>query len=209
MIATTSSAAAERRRLTRPGSRPVRSALIIVTVAALLGIFGYGIDSLVTRSDQSYAAGNPATWLPSQQLDQPVERMLVGTYSDPATTVAGGEVEVRTPRFSALAVVTGPLVPGEGFSYQPLYVTATWTVHLWDVKGDIPLSATDFDSVDHAGTQFHLLSPVGTTMPRSVSTGRQVTFQLRAVVPIGEDLFRWAPNGNNVVAKWDNQVEND
>jgi hypothetical protein len=46
-------------------------------------------------------------------------------------------------------------------------------------------------------------------MPRSVSTGQQVTFQLRGVVPIGEDLLRWAPNGNNIVAKWDNQVEND
>jgi len=46
-------------------------------------------------------------------------------------------------------------------------------------------------------------------MPKAVSTGQQVSFQLRAVVPIGEDLVRWAPNGNNIVAKWDNQVEND
>jgi hypothetical protein len=46
-------------------------------------------------------------------------------------------------------------------------------------------------------------------MPTSVSTGEQATFSLRAVVPTGDSLVRWAPNGNNIVAKWDNQVEND
>ena len=191
------------------GSRRARTALIIGTLAALLGILAYGIYGLVSPGRQTYAGGNPATWLPKQQLYQPVDRTLVGTYSDPAITVAGGDVRVKTPPFSALVVVTGPLVPGEGYNYQPQYVVATWTVHIWDVKGDIPLSAADFDTIDYVGTEFRLLPPQGTTMPKSVSTGRQVTFQLRAVVPIGEDLLRWAPNGNNIVAKWDNQVEND
>jgi hypothetical protein len=85
----------------------------------------------------------------------------------------------------------------------------TWTVHIWDVKGHIPLSAAEFDSIDHLGAEFRLKVPQGTTMPKAVSTGQQATFQLRAVVPVGEDLVRWAPNGDNIVAKWDNQVEND
>jgi hypothetical protein len=46
-------------------------------------------------------------------------------------------------------------------------------------------------------------------MPTSVSTSQQATFQLRAVVPTGESLVRWAPNGYNVIAKWDNQVEDE
>lgn len=209
MITVTRSSGARTSRAGLPGSACVRTALIIGTFALLLGILGYGIDALIAHSDQTLTAGNPATWLPKQQLDKPVARMLVGTYANPAITVAGDNVRVKTPRFRALADVTGPLVPGEGFSYQPQYVVATWTVHIWDVTGDIALSAADFDSLDHAGTEFRLLPPLGTTMPKSVSTGRQVTFQLRAVVPIGEDLFRWAPNGNNIVAKWDNQVEND
>lgn len=205
----TRSTGAGRSRAGQPGSRRARTALIFCTFAALLGILAYGIDALVARSDQTYAGGNPATWLPKQQLEQPVARTLVGTYSHPAITVAGGDVRVKTPSFSALVVVTGPLVPGEGYNYQPQSVVVTWTVHIWDVKGHIPLSADDFDSIDHVGTEFHLLLPPATTMPKSVSTGRQVTFQLRALVPIGEDLLRWAPNGNNIVAKWDNQVEND
>ncbi len=137
------------------------------------------------------------------------DHLVVGTYAAPALTIAGDEVRVETPTFSTLAEVTGPLVPGEGMTYQPQYVTGTWTVHLWDVKGSIPLAPADFDSIDHLGREYHLALPPGATLPKSVSTGQQVTFELRAVVPIGEDLVRWAPNGNNIVAKWDNQVEND
>jgi hypothetical protein len=133
----------------------------------------------------------------------------IGTYANPAITVTGDIVDVKTPNFSAMATVTGPLVPGEGFTYQPRAITATWIVHIWDVKGTIALSAADFDNIDHLGTEFSVNSPPGLTVPKSVSTGQQVSFQLRAVVPIGEDLFRWAPNGNNIVAKWDSQVEND
>ena len=140
------------------------------------------------------------------QFSAPVSLL---SYSAPAITVAGDYVHVQTPTFSALAVVTGPTVPGEGFSYQPRFLTSTWTVHIWDVKGYVPLAAKDFDTIDYAGAEFHLRVPPGGTMPKSVSTGQEATFQLRAVVPIGESLFRWAPNGNNIVAKWDNQVEND
>jgi hypothetical protein len=40
-------------------------------------------------------------------------------------------------------------------------------------------------------------------------TGQTLRFKVRAVMPTGEGLMRWAPNGNNIVAKWDYQVEND
>ncbi len=189
--------------------RSLRTGLIVGTVSILLAICGYGIASLISHSGQTYAAGSPSSWLPKQQLQLPVDRQLVGTYSNPAIAVAGDNVKIKAPGFSAMVDVTGPLVPGEGFLYQPQYVVATWKVHIWDVKGNIALSAADFDSIDHVGTEFRLLPPTGTTVPTSVVTGHQVTFQLRANVPIGEDLFRWAPDGNNVIAKWDNQVEND
>jgi hypothetical protein len=187
----------------------LRNVLLASLVVAVLGAAAYSIDVLVTRSGPSIGAGRPATWLPSQQLHEATEHTVVGTYAAPAITVAGGDVRVKAPGFSAVAVVTGPLVPGEGFQYQPRFVSATWTVHIFDVKGTIPLAASDFDSIDYAGAAFHMQPPQGTTVPKSVSTGRQVTFQLRANVLIGEDLFRWAPNGNDIIAKWDNQVEND
>lgn len=207
MTAITRLSGARRSRAARPGSGRVQMAITVAVFAALLAVLGYGIRAAVGGS--SLGSGNPTTWLPKQQFSHPVDRTVVGTVSAPAITVAGDDVSVRTPTFSAMAVVTGPLVPGEGFSYQPLAVTATWTVHIWDVKGNIGLAAADFDNLDHSGTEFEVQPPPGTTMPKSVSTGGQVTFQLRAVVPIGEDLFRWAPDGNNIVAKWDNQVEND
>jgi hypothetical protein len=189
------------------GSGRAGAVVVAATFAVLLGVAGYGVDLLVS-AHQGYA-GNPATWLPKEEQQHGVGTTIVGTYKSPAITVAGDDVSVRTPTFSALAVVTGPLVPGEGLSYQPQYIVATWKVHIWDVKGHIPLSAADFDNIDHFGTEFRVQAPQGTSVPRAVSTGGQVSFELRAVVPIGEDLFRWAPNGNNIVAKWDNQVEND
>ncbi len=203
----THSPSEERSRAVRPGSG--RAIAIAAIFAVLVGVLAYGAYGLWANHHQGYVSGNPAKWLPKQQLDQRVDGTLVGTYASPALTVAGDDVRVKTPRFSAFAVVTGPAVPGEGFSYQPRYLTSTWTVHIWDIKGYIPLSTKDFDSIDHAGTEYQLRVPLGGTMPTSVSTGQQATFQLRAVVPVGESLFRWAPNGNNIVAKWDNQVEND
>jgi hypothetical protein len=175
----------------------------------LLGVLAYGVYGLWSNSHHGYVSGNAAKWLPKEQLDKPVDSTLIGTYAYPAITVAGDEVRVRTRTFSALAVVTGPAVPGEGLSYQPSFITSTWTVHISDVKGYIPLSAKDFDSIDHLDREYQLHVPQGATMPASISTGQQATFQLRAVVPTGESLVRWAPNGNNIIAKWSNQVEND
>lgn len=192
---------------TRP--RSGRIVVVAVILGALLSVLGYGVYGLWANSHRGYVSTNPAKWLPKQQLDHPVDGTVVGSYTSPAITVAGDDVRVHTPTFSALAVVIGPAVPGEGLSYQPKYLTSTWTVHIWDVKGYTPLAAKDFDTIDHAGTEFQLRIPPGGTMPNSVSTGQEATFQLRAVVPVGESLFRWAPNGNNIVAKWDNQVEND
>ncbi|HTW97830.1 MAG TPA: hypothetical protein VMD59_03580 [Acidimicrobiales bacterium] len=213
MTITTRSSDAAGSRAVRPGFGRAWAPLLAAAFTALLGVLAYGVYQLVSGRNEgslgAYAAGKPASWLPKEQLHAAVDHTLVGTYAHPAITVAGDDVRVTTPSFSAFAVVTGPLVPGEGLSYQPQFVVGTWTVHIWDVTGHIPLAAADFDSIDHLGTEFRLEAPQGTTMPREVSTGQQATFELRAVLPIGEDLFRWAPNGNDIVAKWDNQVEND
>jgi hypothetical protein len=195
-------------RVVKPGSR-TRTIAFAAIFAVLLGALAYGGYGLWANSHQGYVPGNPAKWLPKQSLRTVTDRTLVGTYASPAITVAGDDVRVKTPTFSAFAVVTGPAVPGEGLSYQTGYLTSTWTVHIWDVKGYIALSAKDFDSLDHSGIEYQLHVAAGTTMPPSVATGQQVTFSLRAVVPTGESLVRWAPNGHNIVAKWDNQVEND
>jgi hypothetical protein len=123
-------------RAARPGSR-ARTVAIPVIFAVPLGAPGYGTYGIWANGHQGNAAGNPAKWLPKRQLRTLTDRTLVGTYASPAITMAGDDVRVRTPTFSAFAVVTGAAVPGEGLSYRPDYITSTRTVHIWGVKGYI------------------------------------------------------------------------
>jgi hypothetical protein len=174
----------------------------------LLATLSYGIYGL-TATQSPYTAG-PSSWLPKQQLDHAVDRVLTGTVANPALVVAGGAVEVHTTAFSALAETDGPVVPGEGLPNQMAFTTCTWTFSINHVVGRVPIALSDFDTINHLGTVFKLsLVPGEAKLPQFVSTGQHLTFQLRAVMPVGEGLLRWAPNGNNIVAKWDYQVEND
>jgi len=192
-----------------PGPGPSRRTHVVVAVfAVLVAALGYGVYGMAHRSGVNLS--DPRSWLPKQQLDQPVDRILVGTVADPALTIAGDLVEVRTPGFSVLATVTGPVVPGEGLPYQASSTTCTWTVSLSHVVGRVPVAVADFDSIDAPGTVFQpYLAPGQPSLPSVLTTGQHLTFELRAVMPVGEGLMRWAPDGDHIVAKWDYQVEND
>lgn len=194
-------------RAVRPGSTGLRRIVMGGVVAILLACIGVGIYGLAGRPTTNYS--DPRSWLPKQQLDQPVDRTVVGTVSAPALAIVGAEVLVKTPTFTALATVTGPLVPGEGLSFQASFTTCTWTVSIWHVTGRLPLAIADFDTIDHTGTVVQPALVVGQDMPSVLTTGQRASFQIRAVMPVGEGLMRWAPDGNNIVAKWDYQVEND
>ena len=107
-------------------------------------------------------------------------------------------------------MVNGPVVPGEGLPFQPKYITSTWTVSLSHVRGTVPLSVADFNSIDVEQTVYKpTLVPGQRTLPAALHTGQSVSFKIRSVMPIGEGLLRWAPDGDHIVAKWDYQVEND
>ncbi len=68
----------------------------------------------------------------------------------------------------------------------------------------------DFDTIDHLQTVYKLaLAPGQPPLPAALHTGQSLNFKVQAVMPTGEGLMRWAPDGNNIVAKWDYQVEND
>ncbi len=195
-------------RATGPGSSGARLVVVVVVLTMLAGVLGWGIDGLVTRPHLNLA--DPASWLPKQQLDHPVDQTFVGTIARPALTVEGDFVEVRTPTFSALAVVRGPLVPGEGLPVQQSYTTCTWTISLTHIHGTVPISVADFDSIDHSQTVYKpYLVPGRPAPPASLHTGQHLTLLIRAVMPVGEGLMRWAPDGTHIVAKWDYQVEND
>jgi hypothetical protein len=192
----------------RPNPSRLRRPVIIAIFAGLFAALGVGIYGLTASRQVNLA--NPPSWLPPQQLAHPVNRTLVGTVAQPALTVEGDYVEVRTPTFSALALVTGPDVPGEGLPFQANYTTCTWTISLSHVVGAVPISVNDFDSIDHSQTVFKpYLLPGAPKPPAVLRTGQHLTFEIRAVMPVGEGLMRWAPDGNHIVAKWDYQVEND
>lgn len=47
------------------------------------------------------------------------------------------------------------------------------------------------------------------SVPPVLRPGQKISFELRAAEETGEGLMRWAPDGRNIVAKWDFVVEND
>jgi len=195
-------------RALRPGPSGVRRTIFWSVVVVLLATMAWGIHGLVAKPGLNTA--NPQSWLPKQQLNHPIDQTIVGTVSKPALTVEGDYVEVKTPTFSALAVVNGPVVPGEGLPVQQRFTTCTWTISLSHVRGTVPLNVSDFDTIDHFQTIYKPTLIAGERpLPATLHTGQRLSFKLRTVMPVGEGLLRWAPDGNDIVAKWDYQVEND
>jgi hypothetical protein len=79
-----------------------------------------------------------------------------------------------------------------------------------DASADVPVSISDFHSVDHLGSVFLMGLVPGEHAPPSVlHPGQTLTFQLRAYELTGEGMMQWAPDHKHVVAYWDYTVEND
>ena len=206
VVAPTADAPTNRAR--RPGSSSIRPALFRVVVVVLVATMAWGIYGADDHAGPKH--GDPQSWLPEQQLDHPIDQTVVGTVAHPALTVEGDSVRVQTPTFSAQAVVNGPVVPGEGLPVIESFTTCTWTISISHVRGTVPISAADFDSIDHQQTVYKpALVPGQAPLPATLRTGQSVSFKIRAVMPTGEGLMRWAPDGDHIVAKWDYQVEND
>jgi hypothetical protein len=194
-------------RASRPGPSG-RSYLIIGVFAVLVAVLGVGTYGLTQGSHPSLAA--TASQLLKQRFGHQVDQTVVGTIADPALTIEGDYVEVDAPKFSVLTVVNGPVVPGEGLPNQMSFTTCTWTISFSHVVGRVPVSVADWDTINHSGTVFKpYLVPGERRPPSFLLTGQHFEFQIRAVMPVGEGLMRWAPDGNHIVAKWDYQVEND
>jgi hypothetical protein len=72
------------------------------------------------------------------------------------------------------------------------------------------VSTSDFTSIDGEDQVYRpVLVPGQPKPPTVLGPGQKVSFELRAVEAVGEGLMRWAPDGRNIVAKWDFVVEND
>ena len=193
----------------RAGGRAVRPGFGRAATLVLLSVLAWLVAACGSQPHHSGLVGYPS-YLPKNTLHVRSDAVLTGTAARPALTNQGDPVKVVTPRWSVLAVVSGPEVPGEGLPYQTPATTCTWIVTLSGATGAVPMSVSDFDSIDNSGTVYHPYLVPGQPVPPSVlMPGQRVTFELRAGEAVGEGLMRWAPIGGEIVAKWDFVVEND
>ena len=177
--------------------------------AVLLTLAGCGTTAAGGSASATHFGGYP-TYLPSSTLNYRSDTVQTGTVQRPALTSQGDGVEVKTMRWSVLVTVTGPEVPGEGLPYQAPATTCTWIVTMADATGPVPVSASDFTSIDAENDVYRPAFVAGQPQPpRVLRPGQTISFELRAVEATGEGLMRWAPDGRNIVAKWDFVVEND
>ncbi|MGX7677554.1 hypothetical protein ACSMXN_01510 [Jatrophihabitans sp. DSM 45814] len=190
----------------------VLTAVLAALVTAPLVLSGCGSHSASdSAKDDSY--GPLPTFLPSASIQ--ADSVLIGTSERPALTTEGDGVDVHLAGgISVRAVVSGPVVPGEGLPYQAPATTCTWTVTLSAASAALPITVSDFTTIDHLGAVYHPTLVAGQPLPPKVlPPGGVAKFELRVVMPTGEGLMRWAPTSSGashqIVASWDFEVEND
>jgi hypothetical protein len=178
-------------------------ALIGAAIVAPIALVGC---SSAAQPEPKY--GGMPSYLPKASIKS--DSVLTGSIAKPALTIEGDSVRVVLPKGTALATVTGPEVPGEGLPYQTSATTATWIVTVKDATTDVPISLSDFTTIDHLGAVYHPQFVAGQPTPPTVlKPGASVTFELRVVMEVGEGLMRWAPDGTHILSSWDFEVEND
>jgi hypothetical protein len=191
---------------------------VTLTVAAVTAVAGCGSGSSsgsgsgATKAAVAGATplGSYPSFLPKSTLHQPTDSVLTGTAQRPALANEGDAVQVKTSGFAVLVTVTGPQVPGEGLPFQANADTCTWVVTLSGATRPVPIAAADFTAIDDQNNVYRpALVPGRPKPPAVLKPGQKISFELRAVEATGEGLMRWAPDGHDIVAKWDFVVEND
>jgi hypothetical protein len=186
----------------------------LLTVAAVLSGALAGCSSTAAGHHTAAGAKHESTYgslpsfLPKQSIQ--ADSVLTGSVQRPALTVQGDAVRVGTGGPAVLITVTGPQVPGEGLPYQTSATTCTWIVTITTGSAPEPIDPHDFSSTDHLGAVTTPAFVPGQPTPPAVAAAHTTTtFELRAVMVVGEGLMRWAPDGKHPVAAWDFEVEND
>jgi hypothetical protein len=195
----------------RAGRVPGAALLCTLLLLALAGCSPAAAHpAAAAHARHSQHLGGYPSFLPRSTLNYHSDAVLTGTLQRPALTNEGDSVEVKTPRWSVLVTLTGPQVPGEGLPYQAPSTTCTWVVTMSRATGPVPVSAADFTSINDLSRVYRPAFVPGQPRPPAIlRPGRKISFELRAAQAVGEGLMRWAPNGRNIVAKWDFVVEND
>ena len=188
--------------------------LALVAIATSFALAGCATTAKSPTSNathhgaESSKYGSLPGFLPRESFD--TDRVLVGSTAKPALTTEGDAVSIGGGSGAARITVTGPEVPGEGLPYQSEATTCTWTVTIRTASLGLRVSVADFTTIDHLGMVYQpSLVPGQPSPPDVVAPHSTATFELRAVMVVGEGLMVWSPDGKHPVAKWDFEVEND
>jgi hypothetical protein len=188
---------------------PVTLVAAVLAAGALSGCSSVtAVRAASDASKRTSTYGSLPSFLPKQSYD--TDRVLAGSVARPALTTEGDAVKVGSGSAAVTITVTGPEVPGEGLPYQATATTCTWTVSITAGSSPVSIHPGDFSSTDHLGAVY---APAFVTdqpvPPPTLAPHASVTFELRAVMVVGEGLMRWSPDGVHPVAAWDFEVEND
>jgi hypothetical protein len=180
---------------------------VAVGMSLLLAISLGACSSSSTKQSEPPLGFRPLpSFLPSAD---PVGEVVTASPGHPQLAVQGVAVNVNLPGGKVLAQVTGPHVP-PFVAPPPPQVTATFDVSLTHVSGTVPIRLADFSITDQDGRNFHPTFVHGVTPPpSSVTTGKDLTFQVTAVMPSGEGRLYWSPAKTQPIVSWDFIVEND
>jgi hypothetical protein len=162
----------------------------------------------ISPASADTAYGTMPSFLPP--MSNRPDAMLTGSPGRPAVTSEGDVVAARVGAASVQVEVDGPVVPGEGLPEVTPATTCTWKVTFSHATTTVPILVRGFSTVDEQG--HHYRPGLVTGQPRPPATihpGQRISFPLRAVMPTGEGVMRWAPGAGSIVAIWDFVVEND
>ena len=181
------------------GRRGWRAVVGLITIAL--------VSAVLSGCSHEEKYGTLPTYLPSSTIRP--DSVLTGSAAKPALTTQGDAVLVELTGGSVEATVSGPVVPGEGLPYQAEATTCTWTITLTKASVAVPIDLADFSTIDQFGTVYHPTILMGAeTPPSGLAIGATASFKVQVVMRVGEGLMRWAP-GNDLLASWDFEVEND
>jgi hypothetical protein len=201
-----------------PGSRRLRAGLAIGLLVAV-AVAGYLLAQGGSNANPlaSLKYGKIPSWLPSAK--PPPNQIVTATEASPVlAAIEGNTIDAQLAGGSAMVTVVGPAIPtwvsnqaqsghwGEGQT-----APSTFTITFAQVKGVIPLAASQFQILTTQGQVLHpaITTSTGKPLPSEVKPGTALMLTAKTGLNEGEGALRWVPVGTKVLAAWTYELELD
>lgn len=203
-------------RAPRPGRRWAFVAVGVAAVAVAIGLVLLITGGGAKPADQTY--GQLPPWLPKASTVTTPQYEVATARKPILSEEQGYTVHANLPSGSADVTAVGPAFPGYVTDYASRglwpasrLVPSTFYVTLADVKGTVPLSASQFSVQDQAYRVVPATATLkgGGKLPASVHTGQNVTLVVRTKTLEGQGALAWTPAGKKALVAWIYQLELD